>query len=94
MDAILNRIFGPVRQWLARHTADADLWQKGVPSELAFWKNWVRSKGDRWPQDYEFRMDPQAPLQEHVALWLPRGARTARILDVGAGPATSLLRIT
>ncbi len=65
-------------------------WSGGFDHELRFWDHWLATRGDRWPQDFARRMDPAAPLVPEVAALLPCRSDPARVLDVGAGPATSL----
>jgi hypothetical protein len=65
-----------------------DIWSKGIEYELTFWRKWFRTKGDRWPEDYQRRLLPQ-PLMPHlVALLPPR--ETLHCLDVGSGPISKV----
>lgn len=66
-------------------------WGSGLGDEVDDWREWVRTRGERWPADYERRLDPSAQLQDHVARHLPAGP--SRVLDVGAGPLTSLGKV-
>ncbi|MEZ4617656.1 MAG: class I SAM-dependent methyltransferase [Caldilineaceae bacterium] len=70
------------------------LWQAGVAPEIDFWDGFIGSRGSLWPEDFEQRMDPARPLQDHVTeiLDFPVGS-TIKILDVGAGPLTYLGKI-
>jgi SAM-dependent methyltransferase len=71
------RHFGPdTRDWHLR-------------GEVGFWRRWLASEGLSWPEDYRMRLDPQGPVQQHLAGLIDRlpGA-TIEILDVGAGPVT------
>jgi SAM-dependent methyltransferase len=68
-----------------------EFWAAGIPHELRFWTDWARTKGGRWPDEFAKRMNPATPL----APWILGQALKAslnhiRILDVGAGPVTSL----
>jgi ubiquinone/menaquinone biosynthesis C-methylase UbiE len=67
-------------------------WQRGVERELGYWREYLRTGGLDWPEDFRFRFDPQAPLQPHIAARLPRGLPAADlpVLDCAAGPATTL----
>lgn len=67
-----------------------DKWLTGIASEIAFWQNWIDTKGGQWPEEYASRFDPAFPLQPWVAKWLDPAAPVSRILDVGAGPLTFL----
>jgi SAM-dependent methyltransferase len=63
----------------------------GIRAELAFWERWLQTGGLQWPDEYRMRLDPGRPFPtalEPFLAHLPPGP--ARILDVGAGPLTSL----
>ena len=68
------------------------VWERELPTEVAFWEMWLRTGGHQYPWDFERRLDGVAELQEPELLaWLERTPRErARILDVGAGPLTWL----
>ena len=57
-------------------------WSEGIEYEINFWTNWLRKKGDRWPEDYKRRLDPDAPFyfSEHLT------SGDELILNVGSGP--------
>jgi len=59
--------------------------------EVAFWREWVRTRGGDWPDEFAQRLDARAELHWEIreALGSPEGSRV-EILDVGAGPLTSL----
>lgn len=64
-------------------------WEDGIEPELTYWKTWILSEGGRWSDDYMFRTDPNALLQDKISGYLDGfcGERL-NILDVGAGPMT------
>jgi SAM-dependent methyltransferase len=65
--------------------------ETGLIEELKFWDNWFASKGGKWPQDYNNRMDPFLPLQSDLSGYADRiNSQHVGILDVGAGPLTKL----
>ena len=65
--------------------------ETGLIEELKFWDNWFASKGSKWPQDYNDRMDPLLPLQSDLSDYVNRiKSQHVSILDVGAGPLTKL----
>jgi SAM-dependent methyltransferase len=64
---------------------------RGLEEELRFWRNWLKSGGLEWPQDFQDRFDPSRPLPTHLAGYVDRvGKDHVDILDVGAGPLTKL----
>lgn len=70
---------------------DKEEWSAGIESELAFWSQWARTKGGDWPKDYEDRINPDLPLQDHIANLLKGfDGELLRVLDVGSGPMTIL----
>ncbi|MGH2919054.1 MAG: class I SAM-dependent methyltransferase [Solirubrobacteraceae bacterium] len=68
------------------------VWERGLATEVDFWAEWIATRGLQWPEEFERRFDPGEPLRESLVLdVLDRiAAGDVRILDVGAGPATSL----
>jgi len=69
-------------------------WVTGIDHELAFWDHWLATRGDRWPQDFTKRLDPQLPVEERVAAVLREIPRDhLKVLDVGAGPLTVLGKV-
>jgi hypothetical protein len=64
-------------------------WNKGVSDELAFWDNYIATKGNVFHQDYLFRTDPNAELQTEIKELL-KGVDDPFIIDVGAGIMTYL----
>jgi SAM-dependent methyltransferase len=76
-----------------------EAWQSQLRNELTFWDQYLRTRGERWPGEFERRTDPDDPLVERQILsrirrrHLRRGRDKRpclRILDVGAGPLTIL----
>ena len=64
------------------------VWLSGIDQELKFWNDWFASKGDRWPEEYQRRLDPFREIDPWILGDIP-DAR-AKVLDVGAGPMTNL----
>lgn len=87
-----TRLPRPLRARLRRLLPPALLWRGGVDAELRFWEGFFASRGGEWTDDYRRRTDPGAPLGEPlIEERLDRVAGDPiRILDVGAGPTTSL----
>jgi SAM-dependent methyltransferase len=66
-----------------------DTRERHLRGEVGFWRRWLASEGLSWPEDYRMRLDPGAPVQEHLALLIDRLPQTRiEILDVGSGPLT------
>jgi SAM-dependent methyltransferase len=67
------------------------LWRHGLPSEVAFWEQYIgshgKSMGDNLDEHY---LNPEVRLQEMAARLLSPGQGPYQILDVGAGPFTFL----
>ena len=71
------------------HSSAEQIWETGTEDEIAFWRGYLQSGGDD-PSEHAFRLDPDAPLQQHIIERLPDMGRRVRMLDVGAGPLTSV----
>jgi SAM-dependent methyltransferase len=67
-------------------------WSAGAPDEIAFWRDYLRTGGLQWPSEFQMRVDPTAILTEsQITSRLPScTSETVRIIDVGAGPLTTL----
>lgn len=70
---------------------DRENWAARTHAEVAFWGEYMRTGGLEWPEDMRERLDPDAPLQEvfRALINVPEEA-PVDILDVGAGPFTSV----
>lgn len=68
------------------------VWERGLPTEVGFWAEYIATRGLQWPAEFERRFDPAEPLRESLVLGVLTSidSETVRILDVGAGPTTSL----
>ena len=55
---------------------------------MDFWREWIRTHGSAWPDDYRFRLDPESVIQKDITQYLNGIGSRVRILDVGAGPLT------
>lgn len=66
------------------------LWADGLAAELRFWDDWLASGGLDWRDDFARRFDPDAPLLPHLAALAGDAREAVRVLDVGAGPVTSV----
>jgi SAM-dependent methyltransferase len=68
------------------------VWERGLQSELDFWTSYVETKGLDFPDEFASLVDPRTPIRDGLLLdAVDRIARQpTRILDVGAGPLTSV----
>jgi SAM-dependent methyltransferase len=64
------------------------VWFNALPTEALFWERWLETRGLRWPEDYQARTDPNTQLEPELAALI--GSPKARIIDVGAGPLTTI----
>lgn len=66
-------------------------WRCRLPTEVAHWDVWLRSRGANDPAEFERRVSSDLPLQEYLRTLLPQSDGHAyRILDIGAGPLSSV----
>lgn len=68
------------------------IWRHALSSEVAFWAEYIETRGREHPEEFERRVDPQAPIEDPLILdaLKPMGSSHVRIIDVGAGPLTSV----
>jgi SAM-dependent methyltransferase len=64
------------------------LWSSRLHTEVLFWERWIKTGGLNWPGDFQWRTNPNSQLQPELAALLQ--SPTAKIIDVGAGPLTSV----
>lgn len=91
---------GDRRQWLLRRlrpvrgrlSSTSSIWRRGLPAELEYWTEYLRTHGGEFPDGYRKRLDPETPVTDPVLLEAIERAPDdpVRILDVGAGPLTIL----
>jgi SAM-dependent methyltransferase len=63
----------------------------GLDDEREFWRYWFMTKGARSQEEYKMRLDPTLPLQDHIRRHIDSlQSDEIQILDVGAGPLTTL----
>jgi hypothetical protein len=81
-----------VRKALRPMTPRALVHRTGLRGELRWWRGYIERGGGDWPEDLHQRLDPDAPLAEPlIADRLERfEGGPVRVLDVGAGPISSL----
>jgi SAM-dependent methyltransferase len=70
---------------------EGDTRSQQLRDEVQFWRDWFSTKGLQWPEDYKERLDPQYPIQGHIARYIDLLQQDpVSILDVGSGPLTKL----
>lgn len=69
---------------LARQLAS---WATGLSSEVNFWEQWIATSGGQWPDEYAARMSGKRQFDVNLDnQYIPH----IKVLDVGAGPVSSL----
>ena len=66
-------------------------WESNLPAEVAFWRSIIADRGVAFgcSEEVEERLNPNAPLQDYLRELLPASGHV-RILDIGAGPFTTV----
>lgn len=75
------------RKRISNISQSVSSWSSGVKAEANFWRLWASTKGHLWPEEFQRRLDPEAPLDHTVGAVIAEGGS---VLDVGSGPLTSL----
>ena len=88
-EATCNRMIESSVHTLWADTMRKMQWSSGIDNEIEFWSKWLETKGGAWPEDFQFRINPDTEIHEWIAELL-NGIRNPKILDVGAGPMTVL----
>jgi len=67
-------------------------WRTRLPTELAFWDEYLNTGNSAWQEDFHRRTTPNWPFQEFLTrlISVENDAAEIRVLDVGAGPLTQL----
>jgi SAM-dependent methyltransferase len=65
---------------------------RALRDEIGYWHDWLASGGGKYAEDYAYRFEPESEVADPVLREILTGVPRARvsILDVGAGPVTSL----
>jgi len=66
--------------------------EKDVEGERKYWSHWIETRGGQWNQEFVHRMSAHSAFRYESQLRTPAipGQKHFRVLDVGAGPASSL----
>jgi SAM-dependent methyltransferase len=92
----IRRIVGGVAHRISRLRASGgslqEKWEGAVGGEASFWDDWLATQAFGDIAQYERRVDPDAPLEESLIVDRLRdlAGETISILDVGAGPLTTV----
>ncbi len=70
-------------------------WEKAIPYEATFWEDWLATKAFDDVAQYKRRTDPEAVLDEALITerFVDLSADEVAILDVGAGPLTTIGKV-
>jgi SAM-dependent methyltransferase len=93
---ILRRVAVFIKKQAGRlvRKIEGDTRRQQLIEERNYWTDWIASGGREFPEDYICRLDPSFPLQRHIARFAERLESDAiSILDVGAGPLTSIGKV-
>jgi SAM-dependent methyltransferase len=89
---LAGRIVGSVSGLRTRGLSVRDRWARAIPYESTFWDDWLATHAFGDEEQYLARIDPNAPISDRILVdrleAIP--SRTVRILDVGAGPLTTI----
>jgi SAM-dependent methyltransferase len=91
----LRRLLGRLRRLRNRRQSSREIWRRSLGHELDYWTEWVYRRGgsrpDRITDSFEWRVDSRSEVEQPLREVLARTpGRTVSILDVGAGPLTSV----
>jgi SAM-dependent methyltransferase len=64
-------------------------WEQGLPSEVAFWDDWLAGR-TKYAEDRALRLSSGRAFPWWAKPLIPGDFNTVRVLDVGAGPVTAL----
>ena len=45
------------------------IWKRELPSEIAFWEEWISEEVIPWQEERRARLDPKTPLQDWYGTW-------------------------
>src|SRR6476469_2031561 len=66
--------------------------RRALKEEVGYWAEWLSTHGGKWSEDYAFRFDPSAEVEDpalrDALASIPK--TDVSILDVGAGPASAV----
>lgn len=91
---LAGKLAGKISQLRTRGLSVRERWSRAIPYESNFWDDWLATKAFGNEAEYRARLDPALPVDDGLLAKrleeLP-GPRV-KILDVGAGPLTTVGR--
>jgi SAM-dependent methyltransferase len=96
--ALVRSVLGRVRRLRNARLSAREVWERSLPSELDYWTGWVERRGATGPErvtdSFAWRLDPGSEVEEPLRGVVARvDGATVSILDVGAGPLTSVGKV-
>ena len=90
----MHSVLGRVRRLRNARRSPREVWERSLDSELDYWEGWIERGGSgpgRVTDSFEWRLDPRSEVEHPIREVIARihGA-VVSILDVGAGPLTSV----
>ena len=85
---------GRVSRLRARGLTVRERWKQAIPYESTFWEDWLATRAFGNEEEYDARLDPRLPVSEYLLAGKLEAIREQEIsiLDVGAGPLTTVGR--
>ena len=74
-----------MKQMISKET-----WSAELDEERKFWWHWLTTDKPEIRRQREFRLEPDRQLPADIQRYLPPDGESSKVLDVGAGPITSL----
>jgi len=91
---LAGKLAGRVSQLRTRGLSERERWSRAIPYESNFWDDWLATKAFGNEDEYRARLDPELPVDDELLAEQLRSLpqRAVSILDVGAGPLTTVGR--
>jgi SAM-dependent methyltransferase len=65
--------------------------RRALDEESGYWADWLAERGGKWAEEFSRRFDPEAEVDDPLLREVLAGlAPAASVVDVGAGPASSV----
>jgi SAM-dependent methyltransferase len=89
-----GRIVGALSRVRTRRLSVRDRWSRSIAYESDFWDDWLATHAFGDEEQYRARLDPSTPVSERLLVECLESIpeREVAILDVGAGPLTTVGR--